>query len=88
MKQQMVFEDFIELVYSTRDKALLRDLLYSVTTPHERHEIPRRIEVVQRLLRGDSQEQISQDIGAGIATITRGSKELGQGHFKLFRDRK
>ncbi len=88
MKQQMNFEDFVELVYMTRDKDLLRDLLYSVTSASERHEIPRRIEVVKRLLAGNTQPQIAGDLGIGLATITRGSKELGQGHFKMFRDKK
>ncbi len=88
MKQEMDFDGFVELVYATQDKELLRDLLYSVTSTSERHEIPRRIEVIKRLLRGHTQPQIAAELKVGLATITRGSKELSQGHFRLLREQK
>lgn len=80
MTPQPHFEDwpaFIELVReavkSGQDEQLLRILL----TSDERDALVSRANIVVELLRGDlSQRQISQMLGVGIATITRGSNEL------------
>ena len=79
------FNDFIELAYSTRDKQLFTDLLVGVTTDKERHDLAQRVEIVKRLLAGEAQAKIASDLGVGIATVTRGSKELSQGRFKVLR---
>lgn len=79
------YTDFIELVHATRDKQLLADLFTGITTDKERREFARRLEVIQRLLAGEAQAKIASDLGVGIATVTRGSKELAQGRFKVLR---
>jgi TrpR family transcriptional regulator, trp operon repressor len=79
------FNDFIELTYSTRDKQLLADFLIGVTTDKERRELAQRLEIIKRLLAGEAQAKIASDLGVGIATVTRGSKELSQGRFKVLR---
>lgn len=79
------FNDFIELTYSTRDKQLLADFLVGVTTDKERRELAQRLEIIKRLLAGEAQAKIASDLGVGIATVTRGSKELSQGRFKVLR---
>ncbi len=56
-----------------------------VTTPNERKELLRRVEIVKRLIAGEPQAKIAQDLGVGIATVTRGSKELAAGRFKALR---
>lgn len=82
------FSYFIDLVHSTRDKELLKDFLVGITTPKERQELPMRVEIVKRLLAGEPQAKITKDLGVGIATVTRGSKELANGHFKVLRSPK
>jgi TrpR family trp operon transcriptional repressor len=79
------FNDFIDLTYSIRDKKELEDFLFGVTTDKERAELTRRIEIVKRLVAGEPQQKIAADLGVGIATVTRGSKELSQGRFKVLR---
>lgn len=79
------FNDFIELTNSIRDKQLLTDFLIGVTTDKERHELTQRVEIIKRLLAGETQAKIASDLGVGIATVTRGSKELSQGRFKVLR---
>ncbi len=79
------FNDFIELVHATRDKQLLTDLFTGITTDKERREFARRLEVIRRLLDNEAQAKIASDLGVGIATVTRGSKELAQGRFKVLR---
>lgn len=79
------FKDFINLTHSIHDRELLEDLLFSVTTPHERMEIGRRIEIVKRLLNGEPQQEIASDLHVGVATVTRGSRELSKGRFRVLR---
>jgi len=52
--------------------AFLEDLL----TPGEYGEIARRWQLVKQLDKGIPQRQIAEDLGVGIATVTRGSREL------------
>jgi TrpR family trp operon transcriptional repressor len=79
------FTDFTSLIYSIKDKQLLEDLLIGITTDKERRELTQRIEIVKRLLTGEAQAKIASDLGVGVATVTRGSKELSQGRFKALR---
>lgn len=79
------FKDVVELVYSIRDEKLLEDFLVGLTTAKERNELAQRVEIIKRLLAGEPQHKIAHDLGVGIATVTRGSKELSQGRFKVLR---
>lgn len=82
------FSDVIELIYSIKDEQLLEDLLMGLTTAKERAELTQRIAIIRRLLAGEAQHSIARDLGVGIATVTRGSKELSQGRFKALGARK
>ncbi len=79
------FENFIDIIFSIKDKALLEDLLIGVTTPKERDELSKRVEIVKRIIEGESQKSIAQELGVGISTVTRGSKELSAGKFKVLK---
>jgi TrpR family trp operon transcriptional repressor len=79
------FSDFIDLIYSIRDKKLLADFLVGVTTEKERKELTRRVEIVKRLVTGEPHAKIARDLGVGVATVTRGSNELTSGKFKILR---
>jgi len=79
------FTDFIDLTYSIQNKALLANFLVGVTTEKERAELTRRVEIVKRLVAGEPQAKIASDLGVGVATVTRGSKELAHGRFAVLR---
>ncbi len=79
------FIDFINLTFSIRDKDLLADFLYGVTTVKERRELMRRIDIIEQLLADIPQHKIASDLNVGVATVTRGSKELSEGRFKVLR---
>ena len=78
------FKEFIEIVSSIDDEAILEDLLVGITTDKERTELTQRIEIIRQLVKGVPQQQIAKNLGVGVATVTRGSKELSQGRFKYF----
>jgi TrpR family trp operon transcriptional repressor len=48
----------------------------------ELEEIPKRLAIVKMLKKGIPQHQIAQTLGVGVATVTRGSKEISKGRFK------
>ena len=79
------FRDFIDLIYSIRDKEILEDFLLAITTPSEQKEFAQRVEIVKQLLSGKAQHDIAHELGVGVATVTRASKELAQGRFKILR---
>jgi TrpR family transcriptional regulator, trp operon repressor len=80
------FTTFVELIHSLKDPVLLEDFLVGVTTDKERQELVRRVEIIERLLAHEPQQKIAQDLGVGVATVTRGSKELAAGRFKALRN--
>lgn len=79
------FDSFVEVVFSIKDREQLDDFLRGATTEKERSELTQRVEIIKRLLAGEPQLKIAQELGVGIATVTRGSKELAQGRFKALR---
>jgi len=79
------FQDIIDLIHSIDDKELLADLLIGITTEAERRELVQRLEIMRRLVAHESQRKIASDLGVGVATVTRGSKELAQGRFKVLK---
>jgi Trp operon repressor len=81
------FSDFTKLIYSIRDKELLEDFMLGLTTPGERKELVQRVEIVKLLLEGKPQHDIAHELGVGVATVTRASKELSQGRFKILKDK-
>ena len=78
-------DKLVKLILSTKDADLLKDFFLGLTTEKERAEIVQRIEIIKRLLQGEPQHKIAAELGVGVATVTRGSKELAKGHFKLLR---
>lgn len=62
--------------------ARVRDLLLGLFTEKERIEFARRIEIVKRLKKGQSQHKIANALGVGVSTVTRASREIKLNRFK------
>lgn len=67
---------------SLKSEKELEDLLKAILTPQELEVIPKRLEIVKMLKAGVPQRKIADKLGVGIATVTRGSKELHKKNFK------
>ncbi|MBD0787569.1 trp operon repressor [Vibrio sp. Y2-5] len=80
MSQQPEYSDWsqlIDLVKQAADNDQHEMLLTMLMTPDEREALVARVNILCELLKGEmSQRQVSQMLGVGIATITRGSNEL------------
>jgi len=60
----------------------MQDFLEGILTPQELIEIPHRLAIIKMLKKGISQHEVAEKLGVGIATVTRGSKELQKGRFQ------
>ena len=61
----------------------MAEQLAALLTPNELDAISTRLEIARLLQTGISQRQIAKQLGVGIATVTRGSRELKAGKFKV-----
>ncbi|MCE0493217.1 trp operon repressor [Vibrio salinus] len=71
------WQSFLELAKKSVESGQHEMLLTMLMTSDERAVLVSRINIFCELLKGElSQRQISQLLGVGVATITRGSNEL------------
>lgn len=66
---------------SVKSPADMSNLLEGLLTPKEIIELVQRLEIVKRLKSGQPQHQIAEELGVGVATVTRGSREIQRGKF-------
>ncbi len=67
---------------SIKIRADLRNFLLGLFTPKEIVEFGTRLQIIKKLKAGIAQHKIAQDLKVGVATVTRGSKEIQKGRFK------
>ena len=79
------YNSLVEAFSSLKTKEDVKDFLDGILTPKEREEIPVRLEIVKLLKKGVPQHEIASKLGVGVATVTRGSKEIAKGNFSLWR---
>ncbi|MEZ9267178.1 trp operon repressor [Vibrio splendidus] len=71
------WQQLMDLVKTAAGKDQHELLLTMMMTPDERDALVARVNILCELMKGDmSQRQVSQMLGVGVATITRGSNEL------------
>ena len=75
-------DELIELLINIKNKKEMGDFLLELISPKELEEIPTRLQIVKLLKKGISQHKIAEGLGIGVATVTRGSKEIQNGRFK------
>jgi TrpR family trp operon transcriptional repressor len=77
------YNSLLDVFLSLKTKKEIREFLDGILTPKEREEIPVRLQIVKLLKKGVPQHEIASKLGVGIATVTRGSKEIAKGNFSL-----
>ncbi len=74
--------ELLEVLLKINSKEEMQDFLEGIFTPKELLEIPNRLQIIKMLKSGVSQHEVADKLKVGIATVTRGSKELQKGRFK------
>jgi TrpR family trp operon transcriptional repressor len=75
-------DDLINIFLKTKEKGEMYDLLRGILTPKELIELSNRLQIVKMLKSGASQHDIAGKLRVGVATVTRGSREIQKGRFK------
>ena len=57
-------------------KALMRDFIEDLLTPHEFENIGFRWQIIKRLAKGEAHDKIAEELKLGVSTVTRGSREM------------
>ncbi|HNQ31318.1 MAG TPA: Trp family transcriptional regulator [Candidatus Woesebacteria bacterium] len=70
------------LFLSARGVASMGNLVKGLFTENEITELVRRVEIVKMLKRGMPHHKIALTLGVGVATVTRGAREIKMGRFK------
>ncbi|MEK7104836.1 MAG: Trp family transcriptional regulator [Patescibacteria group bacterium] len=70
-------KEIVEVIYKiAKDKELLGDFVKDLLTPREFDNVGVRWQIVKRLAKGEYQQTIAEDLHLGVATVTRGSREM------------
>ncbi|PJC49425.1 transcriptional regulator [Candidatus Nomurabacteria bacterium CG_4_9_14_0_2_um_filter_32_10] len=70
-------KEIIEVIYKiSKDKELLGDFIKEILTPREFDNIGVRWQIVKRIAKGEHHQAIAEDLHLGVATVTRGSREM------------
>lgn len=70
-------KELIEVLYRiAKDKTLLNDFVHDILTPREFENISVRWQIVKRLGAGEHHQAIAEALHLGVATVTRGSREM------------
>ena len=74
--EQYATELFEVIRRIANDRGLLKEFFEDILTPAEYKEIGKRWQIVKQLAAGRSQRDVAKNLHTGIATVTRGSREM------------
>lgn len=80
MKPEWV-DELVTMMLGIQNSKEMLEFLKGLLTEGELDEVSRRVQIVKMLKKGVSQHEIARKLGVGVATVTRGSKEIQKGRF-------
>ena len=79
--ENLLFNELVEAMLKIKNRNQMEDFLHGILTPKELVEIPHRLQIVKLLKKGVAHQDIAGRLGVGVATVTRGSREIKKGRF-------
>ncbi len=83
MNTANTFSQLANYLLAADSQEAMTSKLEALLTPSEIRSIAMRLEIAKQLQAGTPQREIAKNLGVGIATVTRGSRELKAGKFKV-----
>lgn len=83
--KELNFKNFVDFIYSIRGYDDFLDFMDGITSDKDKENLPKRVEIVKKLLSGENQHAIAEELGVGVATVTKGSKLVANDYFKVLR---
>lgn len=77
--------ELIEAFLKNKTSSEMLDFLKGILTPKEFDEVVTRLQIVKLLKKGLPHQEIARRLKVGVATVTRGSRELRLGRFSKVR---
>lgn len=74
--------ELVQSFLKNKSAPQMLDFLKGILTPKEFDELVTRLQIVKLLKKGLPHQEIARRLGVGVATVTRGSRELKMGRFK------
>ncbi len=73
--------ELVEAFLSNHSKEEMIVFLKGILTPKELDELSQRLRIVKMLKKGIPHQEIARRLKVGVATVTRGSREIKMGRF-------
>lgn len=70
------YQSLLNHLANCHDSSAIDELFTALLTDKEQQEIANRIRIFDLLERGITQREISEQLGVGIATVSRGAKAM------------
>ncbi len=82
-QQRKLMKDLLDYLNPASSGELnnLRERLESILTPSELTELPNRLAIIKQIKAGVPQHKIAENLGVGVATVTRGALAIKNGQF-------
>jgi len=74
--------ELVEEFLKNKTSSEMSDFLKGILTPKELDELTMRLQIVKLIKKGLLHQEIARRLEVGIATVTRGSREIRMGRFK------
>jgi len=74
--------ELVDAFLKNKTSSEMLDFLKGILTPRELEEITTRLQIVKLIKKGLPHQEIARRLEVGVATVTRGSRELHLGRFK------
>lgn len=77
-ENDLTYQKLIEILCATSNPEHMQQILDAITTPKERKDFVNRLRIFDLLQKKRPQREISERLGVGIATVSRGAKAYQQ----------
>lgn len=68
----------LDTLLAAKNQASMAECLNQLLTPTELEEVAKRLQIITMLEAGMPQRKIAEQLGVGIATVSRGARALKQ----------